>query len=389
MMSPQRFQLSWTTYLVWSCLAVSQSNWTAAQDSQILPFYIGTYTGGVSQGIYRSELHLDTGALSNPQLVAEMVNPSFLTIHPNRNVLYAVSEVGAGEGRDNTQVMAFNILPDGQLQSLGGCSAGGDAPCYVSTDRAGQFVFVANYGSGNISAIQLNADGSLGRTTSHVQHVGSSVNPQRQGAPHAHCILTDPSDQFVCAVDLGLDEVRVYRLDRVSGALIAAGSLKTDAGNGPRHLTFHPDGKHALVIHELTSRLTSCSWDSRAGKLVELETVSTLPPGATQSNSTAEVLVHPNGKFVYGSNRGHDSIAGFRFSPGDGSLTSIGHTPTGGKTPRNFRVDPTGQYLLAENQGSDSIVVFRIDLQTGGLERVGESARVGSPCCIKFFGAAR
>ena len=266
----KRFQLSWMTYLAWSCLAVAQPNWTAAQDSQTLPFYIGTYTGGISQGIYRSELRLDTGALSNPQLVAKMVNPSFLTIHPNRNVLYAVSEVGAGEGRDTTQIMAFNILPDGQLQPLGGCSAGGDAPCYVSTDQAGQFVLVANYGSGNISAIQLNADGSLGRTTSHVQHAGSSVNPQRQGAPHAHCILTDPSDQFVCAVDLGLDEVRVYRLDRVSGALIAAGKLKTDAGNGPRHLTFHPDGKHAFVIHELTSRLTSCSWDSSTGTLRSL-----------------------------------------------------------------------------------------------------------------------
>jgi 6-phosphogluconolactonase len=396
-MSPVGIQFSWATHrnaaclapclcvVLCLCMALCLGQGTVAQEPQKLPFYIGTYTGGASRGIYRSELSLDTGALSKPQLVAEITNPSFLTIHPTLNVLYAVSEVSRGGDRDATQIMAYRILSDGQLQSLGGCPAGGDAPCYISTDQAGQFVFVANYGSGSITAIQLKADGSLGDVTSHIQHVGSSIDPRRQQAPHAHCILSDPSDQFVCAVDLGLDEVIVYRLDRNTGLLTATSQLKTDAGNGPRHLTFHPDGQHAFVIHELTSKLSSCSWDSKTGTLKQIETVSTLPADFTQSNATAEVLVHPSGKFVFGSNRGHNSIAVFRFEPQSGTLTSLGQTLTDGKAPRNFRIDPTGQFLLAENQGSDSIVVFRIDLQTGKLERVGQATSVGAPCCIKFL----
>lgn len=355
-------------------------NAAAQNELAEIPFYIGTYTRGTSQGIYRSSLNLKDGSLAEPKLVAEVTSPSFLTIHPSLNVLYAVSEVSAGD----RQVLAYRIGADGSLTEISSQGSGGDGPCYVSTDHAGQYVFVANYGSGSICAIRIQPDGRLGEMTSHQQHVGKSVDPRRQQGPHAHCIMADPSDQFVCAADLGLDQVIIYRLERASGELKPTGNpLKVSPGNGPRHLAFHPDGRHAFVIHEMTCRLSSCAWDATHGTLTELGQVSTLPGAFEPGYSTAEVLVHPSGNFVYGSNRGHHSIARFQFR--DGQLTSLGHTPTGGETPRNFRIDPTGQFLLAENQQSDSIVAFRIDAQTGSLSPVAGKIAVGSPCCIKFL----
>lgn len=384
-MSPQIDRIRSLGVVLLGALCIVGAQQGYGQAPQTLPLYIGTYTGGSSQGIYRSELNLESGQLSTPQLVAELTNPSFLAIHPRLNVLYAVSEVSQNAAAPVQQVMAYSIGGDGKLKSLGGQPSGGDGPCYISTDAAGHYAWVANYGSGSIAAFRLRDDGSLGELTCQIQHAGSSINPQRQQAPHAHCILSDPSDRYVCAVDLGIDQVLVYRLDRASGQLTPTGApLKTEAGNGPRHLAFHPDGKHAFVIHELTSKLSSCSWDSQSGQLTTLDTLSTLPADFQGNNSTAEVLVHPNGKFVYGSNRGHDSIAIFAFQE-DGSLIARGHVSSGGKTPRNFRLDPSGRYLLAENQGSDTIAVFRVDPQSGELRPVAEAVRVGSPCCIKFL----
>lgn len=348
------------------------------------PFFIGTYTGGASKGIYRSALNENDGSLEPPVLVAELTNPSFLTIHPALSVLYAVSEVGKADA-PNRQLVAYKIGDDFSLSEIGAIGLDADAPCYVATNPSGTFVFVANYGSGNIAAIALNSDGSLGQIVSRVQHTGSSINPSRQQGPHAHCILTDPSEQFVCAVDLGLDKVLVYRQDAQTGKLLPTDSpLNVEAGNGPRHLAFHPSGKLAFVIHELSSKLSSYRWDETAGTFTEIATVSTLPDAFDGKNSTAEVLVHPNGKFVFGSNRGHDSIATFRIDD-SGKLESLGHTPSGGKTPRNFRIDPTGNFLLAENQQSDSIHSSRIDLNTGKLSPVSSPISVGSPCCIKFY----
>jgi 6-phosphogluconolactonase len=256
----------------------------------------------------------------------------------------------------------------------------------VSTDHAGKFAFVANYGSGSISAYSLGPAGELLARVSHVQHTGKGVHPARQEGPHAHCILVDPSDNYVCAVDLGLDQILIYALDRRTGALTNTGRpFKATPGFGPRHLAFHPNGKHAFVIHELASKLSSCRWDSGSGTLTELQHLSTLPNDFTDPSITAEVLVHPNGKFVYGSNRGHDSVAVFRFEESSGLLTLVGHTSSLGKTPRNFRIDPSGAFLLVENQDSDSIYSFKIDSQNGTLEQVGEPIQVGMPCCIKFY----
>lgn len=348
-----------------------------------LPFYIGTYTGGISQGVYRSALDPISGQLDKPELVAEVTNPSFLTVHRNQTALYVVSEVGAGDDQDAKQVFAYRIKPNGQLVLLNSQATLGDGPCYISTDATGRYAFVANYGSGSITSFAIKADGSLSEPLSHVQHTGHSIT-KRQSSPHAHCIVLDPSNKFACVADLGLDQILVY--ENASGRLsLNETNFKVKPGSGPRHLAFHPDGKHAFVILEMNSTLSSLGWDAAEGKFEHLSTLSTLPEGHSGSNSTAEVLVHPNGKFVYGSNRGHDSIACFAFDSADGRLTPIGHTPTGGRTPRNFRIDPTGKFLLTENQNSDSIHIFRIDQKSGELSKIDHSIEVGSPCCIRFI----
>ncbi len=359
---------------------------TAEEKMKSIPFYIGTYTSGSSKGIHRSELNLADGTMSAPKLVAELENPTFLAVHPTADVLYSISEVRRGGKRENAQVMAYKIAADGSLQELGGKPAGGDGPCFVSTDKAGKFAFVANYGSGSVSAYSLGEQGELLAQVSNIQHMGRSVDPARQEGPHAHCILIDPSEKYVCAVDLGLDQVIIYALDRGTGELKNTGEpFKATPGFGPRHLAFHPNGKHAFVIHEMASQLSSCTWDSTTGTMTEIHHLSTLPGDFKETTSTAEVLVHPSGKFVYGSNRGHDSISVFSFDSASGLLKLVAHTSTKGNTPRNFRIDPTGKYLLAQNQGSDSIYSFRINAEDGTLEQVGEPINVGSPCCIKFF----
>lgn len=351
-----------------------------------IPFYIGTYTSGSSKGIHRSDLNLADGTMSNPKLVAEVANPTFLAVHPTLNVLYSTSEVRRDSKRENAKVIAYEIADDGMLQVLGSKPTGGEGPCFVSTDRVGQFVFVANYSSGSISAFSLNNDGNLLSNVSNIQHVGKSVDASRQEGPHAHCILVDPNDRYVCAADLGLDQVIVYAFDRNTGTLTNTGRpFQATPGFGPRHLAFHPNGKHAFVIHEMASQLSACTWDAASGGMTEIHHIATLPSGFTNSSSTAEVLVHPNGRFVYGSNRGHDSVAAFRFDEASGRLALVGHTSTKGKTPRNFCIDPSGSYLLAQNQDSDSIYSFRIDTESGILEQVGDPISVGSPCCIKFF----
>ncbi len=351
-------------------------------------FYIGTYTSGISKGIHRCELNPEDGSLNKLELVAEIDNPSFLTINSTGSVLYACSEVRRDGKREGAQLMAYKIEKDGKLTAIGGQPSGGNGPCYVSLDQSGKVALVANYGSGSISSLPIAADGGLGKIASNIQHEGKSANPSRQEGPHAHCIMPDPSNRFVCAVDLGLDQVLVYKLDTTNGTIMPhyEGNYHAKPGAGPRHLAFHPDGKHAFVIHEMGNTLAAVKWDSANGKFSEpTALVSTLPDGFSGDNSTAEVLVHPNGKFVYGSNRGHDSIVQFAFDAASGGLTLVSHTSTGGKTPRNFRIDPSGSYLLAENQASDSIVVFKIDSNTGKLTRVGEPLKVGAPCCIKFM----
>ncbi|HEX8916423.1 MAG TPA: lactonase family protein [Humisphaera sp.] len=353
-----------------------------------LRVYFGTYTGKVSKGVYVSTFDPATGKLSEPELAGETKSPSFLAIHPNKKFLYAVGEVGEFNGKKTGTVSAFAIDPaTGKLTLLNTQSSGGTGPAHVSLAKDATHVLVANYGGGSVAALPVKADGSLAEPSAVVQHTGHGPNPSRQKEPHAHSINASPDGRFALAADLGLDKVFVYKLDPAKGALTPndppAGI--SPPGSGPRHLAFHPNGKLAFVINELTSTLTSFAYDAEKGALTEIQTLSTLPEGGHKGNSTAEVVVHPNGKFVYGSNRGHDSIAAFAVDGATGKLTPLGQTPAGVKVPRNFSIDPSGTWLLAAGQSSNTVAVFKIDPATGKLTETGNPVSVPACVCIRFL----
>jgi len=365
-------------YALFSSVALA----TASAES--LPVYFGTYTQGENsgKGIYRSVLDLETGKLSDPVLVAEAQNPSFLEIHPNGKLLCAVSETG-GAG----SVGAYAIDADaGDLKLLNEQPSGGTGPCYVSIDHTGRNLLVANYGSGSAAVIPIESDGRLAELTGFAQHKGSSVNPKRQNGPHAHSINVSPDNRFAFVADLGIDKIMIYRLDVEKGKIAAntPPCAEVKPGSGPRHFAFHPDGNYAYVINELNCTVTAFAYASASGALTEIQTITTLPSGFDGSNTCAEVRVHPGGKFLYGSNRGHDSIAVYRVDLAKGTLTFVEHETADIKTPRNFNIDPTGRFCLVANQGSDSVVVFRIDRQTGALEPTGYRIAVPKPVCVRF-----
>lgn len=351
--------------------------------------YVGTYSGGKanSEGIYLLELDMASGKLSSRGLAAKSVNPSFLAVHPSRKFLYAVSEVATGSGKKVGGVSAFTLdARTGALGALNGQSSGGAGPCHVVVDKAGKNVLVANYGGGSAEVIPIQPDGRLAQPSCFVQHEGKGADPGRQSEPHAHSVNLDAAGKFAFVADLGLDKVLVYRFDAENGTITANDppSASVAPASGPRHFAFHPDGRHAYVINEMKSTVTAFDYDPERGVLREIQTISTLPEGYTGTSYTAEVVVHPSGKFLYGSNRGHDSLAVFRIDGSTGKLSAVGHTSTGGKNPRNFNIDPTGKYVLACNQGSDTIVVFRVDAGTGKLEPTGQTLEVPIPVCVKF-----
>ena len=362
--------------------AISLSAVSAAC-AKSLPVYFGTYTGGDSiKGIYRSTLDLETGQISEPVLAAEARNPSFLEIHPSGKFLYAVSESG-GAG----SVSAYAIGDDGNLKLLNQQPSGGSGPCHVNIDHAGKNVLVANYGSGSASVIPILPDGKLAEPTGFVQHTGSSINPGRQKEPHAHSINVSADDRFAFVADLGIDKVMIYKLDVEKGTIVANDPPFTalKPGAGPRHFAFAPNGKYAYVINELQCTVTAFAYEPTSGALTEIQTIPTLPEAFDGSSSCAEVRVHPSGRFLYGSNRGHDSIAVYRIHRRKGTLIFVEHETADIKTPRNFNIDPTGKFCLVANQGSDSVVVFRITPKTGALDPTGHKITVGRPVCIRFL----
>ena len=350
---------------------------TTTQAEQ-LRLYVGTYTDGESEGIYLLDFDTATGELKNKRLAATSENPSFVALHANRKNLYAVNETGTGE------LSAFEIQPaSGEAKLLNKIASGGGAPCHLVIDKTGRNLLVANYSGGNVSVTRINDDGSLGEQTTLIQHEGSSVNNQRQKEPHAHSINLDAANRFAVAADLGTDQLLVYRFDPASGHLTKHSSANLKPGSGPRHFTFHPNGKNAYAINELRSTVTTLEYQPDLGELRELQTISTLPRDFSGSSYTAEIRTSANGRFVYGSNRGHDSIAVFRVGE-DGRLTLVQIEKIGGKTPRNFTLDPSGGFLLAAGQSTNDIHVFSVNPNTGQLTKTKFAMSVPSPVCLRF-----
>jgi 6-phosphogluconolactonase len=349
--------------------------------------YIGTYTSDGSKGIYAFRFDEGSGALKMVGLAAATKSPSFLAVSPNRKFLYAVNEISAFEGEKAGSVTAFSIdAQSGKLTALNAKSSKGDGPCHLAVDATGRFLAVANYGGGNFSMLPIGADGRLSDSIAILANGGSGPNKDRQEGPHAHAVVFDARNRYLLGADLGLDRVFVYKFDPSNGSLGAndPSSVQLAPGAGPRHIAFHPTLPLAFAINELTSTITSLSWDPATGRLAAAGSVSSLPDGYSGNNSTAEIAVHPNGQFLYGSNRGHDSIAVFAIAP-TGTLTLVEHESTRGQTPRNFAIDPSGKWLIAANQKSNSLAVFSIDQKTGALTPVGPLAQVRTPVCVMFL----
>ena len=372
------------------CLIICEVSLAETKVPQYL-VYIGTYTGqqSESKGIYAFRMDTGTGILTPLGLAGETVSPAFLAVHPNRHFLYTVNEVSESDGKKGGTVSAF-VLDSGmgKLTLINRQPSKGGNPCHLTADKLGKTILLANYG-GTAATFPIQPDGRLSEASSVVEHQGSSTNPTRQESPHPHGIYLDLANKFAVVPDLGQDKVLVYRFDAARGTLVANNppfvSLKP--GAGPRHFAFHPQAPYAYVINELNSTITAFSYDSTRGLLTEIQTLSTLPPDFKGENTTAEIAVHPSGKFLYGSNRGHDSIAVFQIDPKQGTLTHVQYQSTLGKTPRNFGIDPSGKFLLAANQDSNNLVVFKIDPKTGHLSQTGAPVNVPKPACVVFVPA--
>jgi 6-phosphogluconolactonase len=356
--------------------------------------YVGTYTaeaGSTSKGIYAYRFDSDTGELASIGVAAETANPSFLAVHPNQRFLYAVNETGNYQGQKSGAVSAFSIdHTTGKLTLLNEVASKGADPCYITVDKTGKYVLVANYTGGSVAVFPVLEDGRLGEATAFIQHTGHGADPERQEGPHAHSIDLSPDERFAIVDDLGLDETLVYRFDRAKGSLtlndpqIYTTLAKADPGAGPRHFAFNPNGKFAYVVNEIQSTVSVFSYDGSAGVLRRLQTISTYPKDFSAHNDDAEIQVQPSGKFLYASNRGHDSIAVFAIDPDKGTLTLVEYASTNGKTPRSFEIAPGGSLLFAANEKSNNIVVFSIDAKTGRLKPTGKVLDVSEPVCVKF-----
>jgi 6-phosphogluconolactonase len=358
--------------------------------------YVGTYTRGKSPGKGIYLFRLQTESLEVAQnitlvplgLAVETPNPSFIDLDMKRRLLFAVNEIDEFDGRPTGSVSAFSIdRATGKLTLLNQRPSMGAGPCHLVLDNENRNVLVANYGSGSVAVLPVGSDGRLGTATSVVQHVGRSIRPDRQRGPHAHCMTLDPANHFAFACDLGLDKVLSYRFDARQGKLMPndPAFVSTRPGAGPRHMVFRPDGRFAYVVNELNSTVTAYAYESNRGVLKDVQTVTTLPEYFDGANTCAEVGVHPSGKYLYVSNRGHNSVVLFRIDPAKGTLTYIEEQGTGGSTPRHFGIEPSAQHLAIANQDSDTVLVCRIDAGNGRLKPSGVFASVPSPVCVKFL----
>jgi 6-phosphogluconolactonase len=349
--------------------------------------FVGTYTGPASKGIYTFRFDTDSGQAGPIELAAETANPSFLALDPGMRFVYAANEISDYQGQRSGGVSAFALDPkSGKLNFLNEVSSHGAGPCHVAVDKTGRFVIVANYDTGSIAAFPAQADGRLEDASAVVQHTGHGPDAERQKGPHAHDVTISLDNRFVIANDLGLDQLLVYRFDATKGTLTANQPpfASVEPGAGPRHSAFHPNGRFFYDINEMGGSVSAFTYDERNGTLRHLQTISTLSPDFKGLNESAEIAVHPSGKFLYGTNRGPDTIALFAIDSAKGTLKFVESVPTRGKAPRHFAIDPTGKFLLAENQDSNNIVVFRIDSKTGRLSATGKVIEVPSPVSVIF-----
>ncbi len=350
---------------------------------------VGTYTLRGARGIALAAFDAVAGEIGPFAFAAELPNPTFQALHPNGRVLYSVSEVRDAAGRRGGAIHAFAVnCATGALTFLNSRPSEGAGPCHVSVDGAGRYVMAANYASGSAVVFPIEAEGRIGPASGVAQHAGSGPNPDRQKGPHAHSITPDPKGRLALVADLGLDRVMLYRLDDPPGGLTPADppSVAVPPGHGPRHVAFHPALPWVYVVNEMGNSVTAFSIQGPGELLRAEQTLSTLPPGFAEDNTGADIHVHPNGRFLYASNRGHDSLALFRIGP-DGRLTPGGWYPTQGRCPRNFALDPAGRWLLAAHQESDSIVLFRVDPATGALSPSGRAVEISMPVCLTLIPA--
>jgi 6-phosphogluconolactonase len=350
--------------------------------------YIGTYTRNGSHGIYQFTFDTATGALTPAGLAAEIENPSFLAIHPSGNFLYAAGELSKFKNEDSGALTAFEIdHATGKLKRLNDAPAGGTSTCHVNVSRNGRFLAAANYGSGSCCVYAIESDGRLGSRTAFQQHKGSSANAQRQAGPHAHSVNFDRPNRHLVVADLGLDQLLVYKFDPQTGTLSPNDPpyAKLAPGSGPRHFSFHPSGRFAYAVNEMLCTVTAFRYNSARGVLSEIETVPTLPVPVERGFSTAEILVHPTGKFLYNSNRGHNTLTAFKIDTDTGKLTRVENESTRGEIPRNFAIEPRGGWIIAANQNTSNLTVLRVNLQSGALDPVGDPVAAPVPVCVRYL----
>lgn len=347
--------------------------------------YVGTYNQDGGEGLYVYNMEPSSGSLSLQSRVSQTLNPWFIALDPEQRYLYTVEEV-VGDGRSKHGIVSSFVIRQetGDLEYLNNQSARGSIPCHVAVDGTGDWVLVANYGTGSIAVLPVLDDGSLGTASIAAQHDGSSVDVERQDGPHLHSVTISSDNQYVFAADLGIDKLLAYKLDHGKGELQLTDEVNTKLGAGPRHFDFHPGDKFACLINELDSTITSFEYNQDTGKLTDTATVNALPAEFKGINTCADVHFGASGKFVYGSNRGDDSMVIYEVDHENGGLSYVGHESTQGKTPRNFAIDPTGQFLIVGNEESDTVVVFRIDENTGKLTPTGHVLEVPGPACVKI-----
>jgi 6-phosphogluconolactonase len=360
--------------------------------------FVGTYTEpilfgsgkilkGKGKGIHVYRFDADLGTMSEERIMDARPNPSYLVTDPSCRFLYAVNELKEFEGAPTGAISAFSMDADsGELQFLNRKPTHGTDPCHVTVHQSGRYVLVANFMSGSVCVLPICEDGSLGDATDVIQHHGSSVDPARQAGPHAHAVVLDKTGSHVFIPDLGLDKVMIYRFDKRHGQLRPHDPpwIEGTPGSGPRQLVLHPSARYAYLINELDSTMTAFQYNEEKATLREIQTVPTLPEGFQGTNTCAEIQISPSGEFLYGSNRGHNSIVTYAIRPSDGTLVYVGHQSTRGSTPRHFAVDPGGDFVLVANQDSDNIVVFAIDLATGELVPTAHGVQVPTPVCVRI-----